>query len=199
MSIYFSSDFHFSHRNIAGPKVSSWPKGYRNFDDVQKMDATLFNGINNTVKADDTLYFLGDFYFSGDIKQHRDRIACQNIIFLRGNHDRQKDFDRIGVKLMDTLEISEGGRVQFFLSHYSHRIWHHSHRGVIHLYGHSHGSLEKYPWGKSMDVGIDNAYNLLGEWRPFTLEEIQNIMKKREIEFIDHHVVKQESNGKENK
>lgn len=71
--------------------------------------------------------------------------------------------------------------------HYSMRVWNGSHKGFIHLYGHSHSSLEHAPWGKSMDVGVDNAYRLFGEYRPFSLKEVVEMMSKREIEFIDHH------------
>jgi calcineurin-like phosphoesterase family protein len=74
-----------------------------------------------------------------------------------------------------------------FLSHYAHRVWNGSHKGVIHLYGHSHASLEDKPYGKSMDVGVDAAYRLFGEYRPFHIDEIKSIMSQREISFPDHH------------
>ena len=32
-NIWFTSDPHYMHRNIAGPKVSKWGGGYRDFDD----------------------------------------------------------------------------------------------------------------------------------------------------------------------
>jgi calcineurin-like phosphoesterase family protein len=65
--IYFSSDFHFGHQNIAGPKVSNWTKGFRDFDSVHEMNKTLTQTINKYVKPDDILYFLGDFAFGGHI------------------------------------------------------------------------------------------------------------------------------------
>ena len=71
------------------------------------------------------------------------------------------------------------------LSHYGHRVWHGSHKGWIHLYGHSHGSLPMY--GKSMDVGVDSAKILLGDYRPFYLSEIVQIMRNRSVDFPDHH------------
>ena len=48
-------------------------------------------------------------------------------------------------------------------------------KGAIHLYGHSHGGIKDF--GKSMDVGID-AHK---EFRPFHINEILQIMEKREI------------------
>lgn len=87
------------------------------------------------------------------------------------------------------------GKQTFFLSHYAHRVWNKSHHGVIHLYGHSHDSLDRYfntndprhYYGKSMDVGIDSAKRVLGEYRPFHIDEILKIMNGREIYMPDHH------------
>lgn len=93
------------------------------------------------------------------------------------------------------------GRQIIILSHYAMRVWNQSHRGAWMLYGHSHGALdfiehssknsqqvnEYYSKYKTMDVGLENAFNLLGEYRPFSFDEIKEIMDKREILFIDHH------------
>jgi hypothetical protein len=40
----------------------------------------------------------------------------------------------------------------------------------------------------SMDVGIDSAYRILGEYRPFSYDEIARIMAKREHNPVDHHL-----------
>ncbi len=185
--IWFSSDFHFLHKNIAGEKVSQWKKGYRNFDSVEEMDQTLLKTINKYVKWDDTLYFLGDFSF-GDhrkITNYRAQINCMTIHFIRGNHDKDIDkYKSFFSSLQDVLTITEHGK-KIFLSHYAHRIWNKSHHGTIHLYGHSHGTIGDH--GKSMDVGIDVAYRMFGEWRPFSIEEIIEIMDKKDIPVLDHH------------
>ena len=62
--------------------------------------------------------------------------------------------------------------------------WDGSHQGVWHLYGHSHAAAE--PWAdahmagrRSLDVGIDNAYRLLGEYRPWSFEEIRELLGPR--------------------
>lgn len=49
----------------------------------------------------------------------------------------------------------------------------------------SHGSIEDF--NKSMDVGIDVVYRIFGEFRPFHINEIIEIMKTREIKSVDHH------------
>ena len=62
------------------------------------------------------------------------------------------------------------------------------------LYGHSHDSLEYEAWGKSMDVGVDAAFRILGQYRPFSYEEIKAIMDKRDIKVLDHHKMRSKGN-----
>jgi len=76
---------------------------------------------------------------------------------------------------------------RFFLSHYSHRVWNKHHHGSYHLFGHSHGSLDHLMNGRSMDVGIDCAKKYYGEYRPFHINEIFDILDGRKIQQIDHH------------
>lgn len=214
-NIFFTSDTHYMHRNIAGPKVSQWDKGYRDFNDEKEMSKELVKQINNTVGKDDILYHLGDWSFGGinNIWEFRKQINCKNIHLILGNHDHHIEhnkrinipdetvdrFYELGLELSDgeptTIDLFSSiqhvksvvtGKHKFFLSHYAHRVWDKSHHSIIHLYGHSHNSIDN-TWGKSMDVGVDAAYELFGAYRPFSLEEIINIMDKREVKILDHH------------
>ena len=198
MNIWFTSDSHFGHTNIAGPKISTWSSGYRDFNSVHEMNMALVDGINKYVKEDDILYHLGDWSFGGvqNIFQFRNYIICKNIHLILGNHDKHiidkeiKYYDtkfnpiELFSSVQDVLTL-ELGKTKLFLSHYSHRVWLGSHKGVIHLYGHSHGNIPDY--GKSMDVGVDVAFKKFGEYRPFNIGDITNIMSKRSIDKIDHH------------
>lgn len=178
-NIWFTSDLHYGHSNIAGPQISRWKSGYRNFNTVHDMNNTLANTINKYVEEDDILYFLGDLCFGNHKRTplYRESINCKNIHFIRGNHDNHIDkYKNHFLSINDTLSINHGG-VKIFLSHYAHRVWFGSHRGIIHLYGHSHGTVEDY--GKSMDVGVDVAYKMFGEYRPFSLSEVVDIMSTR--------------------
>jgi calcineurin-like phosphoesterase family protein len=185
--IWFSSDWHLNHKNITGAKVSSWTGGYRTFDTTNEMNEALISTINKYVKWDDTIYFLGDFCFGGHVKTPywRSRINCQNIHVIRGNHDENiNEYSDSFSSVQDYLELSINAH-KFVLMHYAMRTWNGSHKGNIHLYGHTHAGLENIIWGKSMDVGIDNAYRLLGEYRPFSMTEIIDIMNKRKV--LEHH------------
>lgn len=187
MNIWFTSDYHFSHKNISGSKVSSWISGFRTFDDHHQMNKTIIETTNKYVKTDDLIYFLGDFCFGDHNKTpiYRNLINCENIHFIRGNHDNNIDlYSNVFTSIQDVLSIRHG-RYKYFLSHYSHRVWPGSHKGVIHLYGHSHNSISDF--GKSMDVGVDVAFKMFGEYRPFHINEIQDIMSKKIISPVDHH------------
>jgi calcineurin-like phosphoesterase family protein len=219
--IFFTSDTHYFHKNIAGPKVSVWKSGYRDFEDEKEMSRHIVKVFNETVAEDDILYHLGDFSFGGiqNIWNFRKQLNCKTIHLILGNHCNhirdnkilpnvytQDENDNIFkfydgspdpacfnyevkaqelfTSVQDVLTVKHGQNT-FFLSHYSHRTWLGSHKGIIHLWGHSHDTLPMY--GKSMDVGIDVAKRLLCEYRPFSIEEIINIMNKRDVKLVDHH------------
>lgn len=214
--IYFTSDTHYGHANIASKGSSKWKEGYRHYNSLEEMNQALVKSINQAVKEDDILYHLGDWSFGGidNIWKFRKQIVCKNIHLILGNHDHHIEgskkveipivdlnlaYERLGVMAttfdMDFMfssvshykEVSVNGKI-FVLSHYGHRVWHGSHKGWIHLYGHSHDSLP--PYGKSMDVGVDTAIRMLGEPRPFSLSEIIDFMDKQPLEFPDHHDLK---------
>jgi len=196
MNIWITSDTHYGHTNIAGPNLSRWSKGYRDFNSVWEMNQALVEGINKYVKEDDILYHLGDWSFGGmhNIKLFRDSIVCQNIHLILGNHDKHivdkevKFHDttfnplQLFSSVQDVLHL-ELGKIKLFFSHYAHRVWNGSHKGVIHLYGHSHDSIEDF--GRSMDIGVDVAYRMFREYRPFNIGDIIRIMEKREINNND--------------
>jgi calcineurin-like phosphoesterase family protein len=200
--IWITSDTHAFHKNISGPEVSEWKTGYRDFKDQYQMTVKIAETFNKYVKEDDVLYHLGDWSFGGKDKifKFRALLNVKTIYLCYGNHDnniRRNVFLKTNDEKGDVITAqslftstqdviwSKIGDSEFFLSHYSHRIWPGSHKGVIHLYGHSHGSIPDY--GKSMDVGVDVAYRMFGEYRPFNITEIIDIMKKKKIELPDHH------------
>lgn len=216
-NIFFTSDTHYGHKNIASKNESQWKAGWRDYKNIHDMNQDLVKQINKIVGTDDTLYHLGDWSFGGieNIWKFRKQIACQNIHLILGNHDHHIEENKLLENChyygSDPLDIADGAWSTFssqvysqklfssvshykeiktpagiiVLSHYGHRVWHGSHKGWIHLYGHSHGSLPMY--GKSMDVGVDSARVLLGEYRPFYLSEVVQLMRDRSIDFPDHH------------
>lgn len=202
-NIWFTSDTHFGHKNICRG-VSKWDNKEnttRDFNTVEEMNQAIVKGINRKVKYDDTLYHLGDWSFGGISKIYEfwKQLECKNIHLILGNHDHHIEENNeiyteqssilthdLFKSVQHTKEINVNGTM-IFMSHYSHRVWNKSHKGTIHLYGHSHGTLENFPHGKSMDVGIDSYYRSFKKYEPFHIDEIRTLMKDREIKMIDHH------------
>ena len=94
MNYFLTSDTHFGHANII--KYCNRP-----FKDVEEMNSTIIRKFNERVKEDDICYFLGDFCFRGNnvhgngsrakFADYRNKLNCKNIIFIRGNHDKNND------------------------------------------------------------------------------------------------------------
>lgn len=200
-NIWITSDTHYGHANIAGPSISRWSGGYRDFDTIHQMNMTLVEGINKYVKEDDILYHLGDWSFGGvhNIKKFRDSIICQNIHLIRGNHDQHivdkeikfldTSFNTIDLftSVQDVLEVSHG-KHRLFLSHYPHLSWHHAYKEVIMLHGHEHGLFDNLNINTlRMDVGVDVSYKIYGEYRPFSIEEVIDLNSRKKIIPIKHH------------
>lgn len=83
------------------------------------------------------------------------------------------------------IEVKHG-KHEFFMSHYPHLSWHHSAKGVIMIHGHEHASLNHLNVNvKRLDVGVDSAKKLLGEYRPFSIEEVISMNDNKNI--VKHH------------
>jgi calcineurin-like phosphoesterase family protein len=204
--VWVTSDSHYNHDGICSA-TSKWEEetidknhaGTRKFDSLQDMNNALVKGINNYVAEDDILISLGDWSFGGSpsIVEFRSQINCRNIYLCLGNHDhhirRKEVFRKMFTSVSDVLyfKVQENRKtkaVSFFASHYSHRVWDKSHKGTFHIFGHSHGGLDHIDTGTSMDVGVDSAFKRFGEYRPFNILEVVNILKDKPRLIIDHHV-----------
>ena len=152
----------------------------------------VIENINRHVKYDDILINLGDFVFKNHqyIPKMRERIICRQIHHIIGNHDQHiEKYSTAFTSLSDIMELNYNGNM-FILCHYAMRVWHQMHKGRFHLYGHSHDAIDKHPnqpWGKSMDVGIDSAYRIVGQYRPFNVKEVLGILSKRPFNS-EHHI-----------
>ncbi len=156
----------------------------RPFRTVTEMDTTLIGNINKTVKNTDRLIITGNFVFGPQnhesyinlLKIFRSRLECRNILCIIGNCEgrarrdiRTNDiFNFFG----DYLEFIDEKGISLILSHYPMRDWNRRQDGAIQVYSHSHGREIKEDKENQLDVSVDNAYKLVGEYRPLTFEEI---------------------------
>lgn len=145
-------------------------------DNVDPIDC-----YNKYVQRKDYLYILGD---CGDLK-HRNKIVCKHIFCILGNHDNKIECQKaFGVNQVFKDKCIKYEDKQIFLHHFPFAYWDRSHLGRYHAYGHCHSNREDimdaaFPGRRSMDVGLDNAMRLLGEYRPFTIDEYFDLLKDR--------------------
>lgn len=161
--------------------------------------------------AGDFCFCYNDYYT--ETKEYLSKINCQNIHIFWGNHDRPSVIRSffssnhnmemiainpdsgeyfIGAELIQKERRLSNYWIKIMISHYCMATWYDANKGVLHLYGHSHSNLEKWanesmPSRRSMDIGVDNANLILGEYRPFSLKEITNLLSNNKGHSVDHH------------
>lgn len=193
MAKFFTSDLHIGHKNICAltDRHKAVPQEYH--------DDWIRCLWNSQVKPGDIVYHLGDFLYNsedaGAFNIYVSRLGGQKF-FIKGNHDRSKlvrdtseSYEWSDIKNIKISHKEE--KIHVVLCHFAFHTWDRMHHGSFHLHGHSHGSLA--PYGRRLDVGLDNAYNIFGEHRFFTEEDVYNLCMAREIESPDHHKVRIET------
>lgn len=198
--VWITSDTHFGHKNICRG-VTEWrlPDGSvpiaqtRDFDTIGQMNDAIVNGINSVVGQDDVLIHLGDWSFGGfeNIKIFRDRIVCQEIHLILGNHDHHIENNRSDCQEL-FASVNHYTKLMYkfdtlVLMHYPIDSWDGLNKGHIHLHGHVHLPTGKiFGKGRRMDVGIDGSLLFV----PYSLDNVIKIVKLREIRSNmddDHH------------
>lgn len=195
MTVFFTSDLHFSHANILKYQPD------RPWANVQDMNEGIISNWNSVVTPQDEVYIIGDFAFAQPVEvANICRRLNGNKFLVKGNHDDVRDAEvraAFGwIKDYYELNVDLGGKhkQKICMHHYAGRVWNKSHHGSWQLYGHSHGSLP--PQGKQIDVGID-ATILYKDWfgfdagvKPFcpvSLDQLKQLLDSREINKVDHH------------
>lgn len=170
--IYFSSDFHFNHNR-------EFIYNARGFDSIQEHDNAIIDNINDIVRENDDLYFLGDFGLGSDddyLVRCMERINC-NIKFVRGNHDSDKRVDAYGscrnFEYLGYADTVKDGKWEFFLCHYPAAVNpedtdHFRKPKHFCLCGHTHTKYD------CVDMSI-GAYNvgIDAHMRPISIEEVK--------------------------
>lgn len=182
----FTSDLHHEHKRIV--EFTN-----RAVDTTQENHTEwLVKVWNKNVSSGDLVYHLGDFSFAkkyDDIALFLLKLNGQKI-FIKGNHDKRENLDLMvkdgliaawydykEIKLQDIPTV---------LFHFPIASWHRQSHGSWHLHGHSHGNFKDYR-GKMLDVGLDSAYNLYGEHKFITEDEVVAFMQHEDIYSADQH------------
>ena len=209
---FFISDTHFNHGNILKychrpflneHEQSLLESGKDPYFKVSREsidfhDTTLINNINDVVERNDILWHLGDFAFADykTIRQYRDRINCQNIYLIWGNHDKHEIRDLFTECHDQHLLLV--GKQKIFLNHFPMLSWERSHKGSWMLHGHVHGSIRKnpliQPFYDSMpicDVGVDGpciVKNYNHTFKPWSMHELTKFMATKEKNNDQSHI-----------
>lgn len=168
-------------------------------DTIRRHDDGIIANINATVPVDAILAIVGDFCWGPDddvrfhevAKRYREAIKCKHVHLIFGNHDRRCMADLFTWVNEKVTVVVRGHNTQqwrradhIVLDHEAKWFWDGRHKGSRHYYGHTHArgeeELDRLAPGRfSMDVGIDNARRILGQYRPFKDSELEAIMTKR--------------------
>lgn len=155
---HFTSDLHFDHTNIM--KHCNRPFKY-----VEEMNEHLIEKFNEVVTGGDVVVIAGDVTLHTNTKLVNEKFLSRlngNKIILKGNHDYWlKEKRYLYHKKVDGTHVA--------VSHYPMRTWQGQRKGGVNLHGHSHDNLT--PFWNQLDIGVDVAHRLLGDYRPFSLAE----------------------------
>ena len=203
--VYFSSDFHLNHN----PQWDNPIWKQRGFDCVLDMNNGIINSINNTVRVNDILWFLGDFCLNTTeelFESFISRINCQNIYMVWGNHNNpvnaiytrevaksigSDDIEVYPFKYKNIIFVGDYQEIsvdnQFIvLSHYPIYVFRKMNDSAWNLCGHSHGNCKfsnsNDMTSKVLDVGWDVHR------KPLSTSEINKIMNMKNILRVDHHI-----------
>jgi calcineurin-like phosphoesterase family protein len=180
-NVWFTADSHLGHEAI----LRHMPERGKVFASIEEMDAHVVDETNRVVGKNDILIHAGDFAWrAGRVGHYRHRLNVRQIHVARGNHDAASL-----VKHVSTMELILFKKFDGHDFHIEHRpclSWNKKQRGGFHVYGHSHGLFEDtlntlWPGRRAIDVGIDHAFRLTGEWRPLSLDEV--------LHFIEHATI----------
>lgn len=204
--IYFVSDLHLGHK-----QDFVWKS--RGYTSSEHHTESIINVINETVNTNDILFMLGDLCLNTTIDEldnYLGQIVCQNLWMLWGNHnnphekkiynpqtqllinptlDKKYQVYPISYKNVKYLghyyEVVVNGQF-IVMFHYPISVWNFMKEGSWHLCGHSHynfdpSTAENHD-AKILDVGWD------GFKKPLSFDEVSEIMAKKTIPRLDHHV-----------
>jgi calcineurin-like phosphoesterase family protein len=175
-------------------------------ESIDWMNTTLIDNYNAAAGRDDTLWVIGDVFWGHDYRRARslrDRINCQTINVICGNHDEGivERMDVEDTRCRTMLGVHQPGPYRdlfnivaeqilicpekqwIFLNHYPMRAWDRSHKGSWMLYGHVHGLYYKEDVDGdrlTVDVGVDSH-----DFKPWTMNELRRFMLPKMPGFLD--------------
>jgi calcineurin-like phosphoesterase family protein len=171
-TVWFTSDTHFSHKNILKYSPERCAAGSFAAGDIEAHDKWLIGEWNRKVSRKDIVYVVGDFSFMkpDDVRELLGKLNGQKILIV-GNHDKispgmkntgfnevvqikEKKFNKRNFPFIEEVNF------RVVMCHYPMITWQGKHHGVVNVHGHCHGSIDdsnEKSTDLRVDVGIDGA------------------------------------------
>jgi len=192
MNYWFTSDFHFYHKNII--KYENRP-----FKTVEEMNETIIKKHNERIKDDDIVYFLGDYaFYASKAKQFRGEgmpVRAEEIskqlkgrwVWVKGNHDKSEN----KINIPNHRIILNKGGIYINLIHkiQDSIIYDYSYYYPLTLCGHAHSKWQIQEIEKDNKIAL--AINCSVEnnnYYPFSFDEILAIYHR----WLNSHPRKKE-------
>lgn len=180
MNIYFTADTH-----LTSPAILHTPRG-KQFSSIEEHDDIILNNIKEVLQPNDRLYILGDIGSKKGIERFTNELDKFDVRVVFGNHclsSKSVQYFRHNFTEAEHLLEYKYANGRIVMTHYPQVIWDQSFRNSISLFGHAHGNINAYlkqfrPNARMLDVGVDSSYQLLGSYRPFTLDEVFALTNK---------------------
>ena len=176
MTIFFTSDQHFGHKNII--HLCDRP-----FSDTVQMNNFMTYKWNSVVTPDDVVYVLGDIAYkmARHFSSYMEPLNGEKHLII-GNHDKLPpiEYERHFKTVQTYLEIKLGSQ-RIVMFHYPMVSWNHRGMGSWHLYGHVHGvHLNVHKAVKAYNVGVD-----VNGFAPMSYDQIGEIMESRNVKISE--------------
>lgn len=169
MSVFFTSDLHFSHEKII--QYCSRPWASRD-----EMDLGLVERWNSTVGEGDDVYILGDMFFCGPERAHAilDALHGRKHLVL-GNHDhrirKNKELQQRFTSVLPDLCTMKIDDQLVIMCHFPLLSWENQRYGSFMLHGHTHGALKFDGDVRRLDVGTD-----VHDYRPVSWTRVRELL-----------------------
>lgn len=169
MSVFYTADLHFGHRNVID-------FDHRPFLDIDSMDQALIELWNGKVKDSDHVYIIGDFA-NRNMKSEewylRQLHGHKHLII--GNHDMKLLNNPAALSYLESVDkmkhISDSG-TQICLCHFPLAEWNGYYRGHTHIYGHIHNIKNEAAHFMRTKSYALNAGCMINAYVPVTLSEL---------------------------
>lgn len=196
---YIMSDTHFNHEKILyfDKSRADSLNALGIEPTIENMDIYLETTWNDVVKAEDTVYFLGDL---GMFRKKQDFVAQLtrlngHIVFFKGNHDHSDQIkaalkapETAIVEVVETAKAIKINGVQVWLSHYAIDLPY----PILSVHGHIHEA--EYQSAGMINLSLDSDYMQTRKFgAPISFDELTPLLVARQKQIAQLYQIESEN------